>query len=47
MNYRKPEVNSLGKASRVIEYLTQQKAIDHGDGGVFSKPPNPAYELDE
>jgi hypothetical protein len=48
MNYRKPEVNVLGRATNVIEFLAKPQGQSQ-DGAtnpiVYDAPP--AYDLDE
>ncbi len=46
MNYTKPEVNTLGEASALIE-SQQSKPGSSTDNQGSSRQPNPAYDLDE
>jgi hypothetical protein len=44
MEYTKPQVDSLGSATGLIEQIHGQKTSPVQDGAVFT---NPAYDLDE
>ena len=46
MKYSKPEVNTLGTACAVIEFVTN-KIGSVGDGNHQSPYLDPAYDLDE
>jgi hypothetical protein len=47
MNYTKPEVAVLGKATRVIETSNTYKPIMVVKDGLGLFAPTPAYDLDE
>ena len=48
MNYTKPEVNTLGDATNVIELINPAKPFQPGTDGTPLKPRvSPAYDLDE
>jgi hypothetical protein len=48
MNYTKPEVSTLGDATKVIELINPSKPFQSGPDGTPTKPRvSPAYDLDE
>jgi hypothetical protein len=47
MNYTKPELNTLGNASEVIEKLNNKTSAPPIEGVGDPHPGQPAYDLDE
>jgi hypothetical protein len=48
MNYTKPEVSTLGYATKVIELVNPAKPYQPGTDGTPMHPKaSPAYDLDE
>jgi hypothetical protein len=47
MNYRKPEIHTLGKAKAVIEQINPQKPPTSLIDNPFKPGVPPAYDLDE